>query len=260
MRKSKTKIISILLTITSIISIGANAYAHSGRTDANGGHKDNKNKSGLGSYHYHCGGHPAHLHTNGICPYASNSSSSKTTPSSSSQSSKSTTTTPSSSQSTTSNPTSTTTKTTSTVPTTIGETEIKINENTTNMKEGESQKLTATITPDNATDKNITWKSSDESIATVSTTGEVTAKKQGTVDITATSSNGKTSTIKINIKGTPEADVNIVKTSTTNNNNITNNTTIKESEEDAKPLVGLITLGVLGGGGYWGYKKYHNKS
>ena len=128
------------------------------------------------------------------------------------------------------------------------------------MKEGESQKLTATITPDNATDKNITWKSSDESIATVSTTGEVTAKKQGTVDITATSSNGKTSTIKINIKGTPEADVNIVKTSTTNNNNITNNTTIKESEEDANPLIGLITLGVLGGGGYWGYKKYHNKS
>ena len=44
-------------------------YAHSGRTDANGGHRDNNNKSGLGSYHYHCGGHPAHLHTNGACPY-----------------------------------------------------------------------------------------------------------------------------------------------------------------------------------------------
>lgn len=261
MRKSKTKIISILLTITSIISIGANAYAHSGRTDANGGHKDNKNKSGLGSYHYHCGGHPAHLHTNGVCPYASNSSSSKTTPSSSSQSSKSTTTSSSSSQSKPSNPITTTTKTTSTVPTTIEVTEIKINENTTNMKEGESQKLTATITPDNATDKNIIWKSSDESIATVSTTGEVIAKKQGTVDITATSFNGKTSTIKINIKETPkEEDVNTVKTSTTNNNNITNNTTIKESEENANPLVGLITLGILGGGGYWGYKKYHNKS
>ncbi len=47
------------------------AEAHSGRTDSNGGHRDNKNKSGLGSYHYHCGGHPAHLHTNGICPYDS---------------------------------------------------------------------------------------------------------------------------------------------------------------------------------------------
>ena len=32
------------------------AFAHSGRTDSSGGHKDNKNVSGLGSYHYHCGG------------------------------------------------------------------------------------------------------------------------------------------------------------------------------------------------------------
>lgn len=44
-------------------------FAHSGRTDSSGGHRDNKNKSGLGSYHYHCGGNPAHLHPNGICPY-----------------------------------------------------------------------------------------------------------------------------------------------------------------------------------------------
>lgn len=48
-------------------------FAHSGRTDSNGGHRDNKNKSGLGSYHYHCGGHPAHLHTNGVCPYTNHS-------------------------------------------------------------------------------------------------------------------------------------------------------------------------------------------
>lgn len=73
-------------------------YAHSGRTDANGGHRDNNNKSGLGSYHYHCGGHPAHLHTNGVCPYSSSSSSSNSSTSSSTESS---------------------TKTTSTVPTTI---------------------------------------------------------------------------------------------------------------------------------------------
>lgn len=50
------------------------AQAHPGRTDANGGHRDNKNKSGLGSYHYHCGGNPAHLHPNGKCPYAGGSS------------------------------------------------------------------------------------------------------------------------------------------------------------------------------------------
>ena len=50
------------------------ALAHSGRTDASGGHRDNKNKSGLGSYHYHCGGNPPDLQTGGVCPYAKESS------------------------------------------------------------------------------------------------------------------------------------------------------------------------------------------
>ena len=235
MKKNRKKIISILLIILGIISIEVNAYAHSGRTDSSGGHKDNNNKSGLGSYHYHCGGHPAHLHTNGVCPYSSSSSASKSSTSSSSSSS---------------------TKTTSTVPTAIAVTDIKINENVTNMEEGESKKLTTTITPDNATDKNITWKSSDESIATVSTTGEVTAKKYGTVDITATSANGKTSTIKINIKELPKNENSIIiDTSSTNKNNIAYNT-ITNSNKDSNPLMGFLTLGLLGGGGYLGYKKF----
>jgi hypothetical protein len=45
------------------------SFAHSGRTDGNGGHRDNQNKSGLGSYHYHHGNGP-HLHPNGVCPYS----------------------------------------------------------------------------------------------------------------------------------------------------------------------------------------------
>nr|WP_302598576.1 copper amine oxidase N-terminal domain-containing protein [uncultured Cellulosilyticum sp.] len=52
-----------------VVMLCSNLFAHSGRTDSNGGHKDNKNVSGLGSYHYHCGGYPAHLHDNGVCPY-----------------------------------------------------------------------------------------------------------------------------------------------------------------------------------------------
>lgn len=60
------------------------ALAHSGRTDASGGHRDNKNKSGLGSYHYHCGGNPPHLHTGGVCPYAKKSSTSSSSSSGSS--------------------------------------------------------------------------------------------------------------------------------------------------------------------------------
>lgn len=250
MRKNKVKKISILLIALSIISIGVNTYAHSGRTDSSGGHKDNKNKSGLGSYHYHCGGHPAHLHTNGVCPYSSNSSSSKNSTYSSSSSKSSSSTSSSASSS------SSSTKATSTVPTTIVATDIKINENVISMKEGESRKLTATITPDNATDKNITWKSSNESIATISTSGEIIAKKSGIVDITATSSNGKTSTIKINIKEEQKVENNTI-TNTTSpiSSNISNNEETNNQPNNSNFLGGAITLGLMGGGGYLGYRK-----
>lgn len=63
------------------------AYAHSGGTDANGGHHDYKNKSGLGPYHYHHGMGP-HLHPNGVCPYAVTSSGSSSSSSNTSSSSK----------------------------------------------------------------------------------------------------------------------------------------------------------------------------
>lgn len=69
-------IISLLLTTTAPLpQLSITSEAHSGRTDSHGGHKDNKNKSDLGSYHYHCGGHPAHLHENGVCPYAATTTS-----------------------------------------------------------------------------------------------------------------------------------------------------------------------------------------
>lgn len=73
--KGVVRFISICVFLILIIMCNI-TFAHSGRTDSNGGHRDNKNKSGLGSYHYHCGGHPAHLHTNGVCPYSNNSATS----------------------------------------------------------------------------------------------------------------------------------------------------------------------------------------
>lgn len=243
MRKNKKKIISIILIILSVIFIEANTYAHSGRTDSNGGHKDNKNKSGLGSYHYHCGGHPAHLHTNGVCPYSSSSSSNKSSSSSNKKSQTKSTTT---------------TKTqTTTVPANVAVTGIQINENIKSLEVGENKLLTATITPSNATDKNITWKSSDESIATISSSGEVVAKKAGTVDITATSSNGKTSTVKINVKNVQKSEnVSVIKTSTSVANDIVTNSSTSKSEENSNPVGGVLALGLLGGGGYWEYKKF----
>ena len=55
---------------------------------------------------------------------------------------------------------------------------------------GESKAVTATVKPDDATNKELTWKSSDESIATVDNTGKVTGKKIGTATITATARDG----------------------------------------------------------------------
>ena len=60
--------------------------------------------------------------------------------------------------------------------------------------------LTATITPANATDKTITWSSSDEDVATV-TDGEVKALKAGTAAITATAGE-KTATSVVTVSGT----------------------------------------------------------
>lgn len=64
----------LVLLVIAFSCIFSTSYAHSGRTDSSGGHKDNKNKSGLGYYHYHHG-YSAHLHKNGVCPYDSKLSS-----------------------------------------------------------------------------------------------------------------------------------------------------------------------------------------
>ena len=55
---------------------------------------------------------------------------------------------------------------------------------------GESKAITATVKPDDATNKELTWKSSDETVATVDATGKVTGKKIGTATITATAQDG----------------------------------------------------------------------
>ena len=60
---------------------------------------------------------------------------------------------------------------------------------------GQNKTLTATVLPNDATNKSVTWSSSNPAIATVDTqTGEVTGVSQGTVQITATTINGISAT------------------------------------------------------------------
>lgn len=68
---------------------------------------------------------------------------------------------------------------------TISVTGVKLNKRNTEIIKGESETLVATVSPENATDKTVTWSSKDESIATVDQNGKVTAIKGGETTIYA---------------------------------------------------------------------------
>lgn len=68
---------------------------------------------------------------------------------------------------------------------------ISLNKQELDLRYRESQNLTVTFNPVNATIKNVTWSSSDVSVATVSANGKVTARGSGTAIITATSEDGE---------------------------------------------------------------------
>ena len=72
------------------------------------------------------------------------------------------------------------------------------------LKSGASVQLTATIKPDNATDRKVTWTSSDSSVANVMGTGVVTAgSKAGTATIKATAG-GKSASVQVTVTGVPK--------------------------------------------------------
>jgi uncharacterized protein YjdB len=85
--------------------------------------------------------------------------------------------------------------------TTVDVEKVSLNKSATTLTEGESETLTATITPSNATgDKTVKWSSSNAEVAAVDSNGKVTAKKAGTAVITATSSNRKTASCTVTVK------------------------------------------------------------
>ena len=77
---------------------------------------------------------------------------------------------------------------------------VALSPSTLNLKEDETGTLTATVEPSNATNKNVTWESSNTSVATVDATGEVTAIGAGTATITVTTEDGnKTATCAVTV-------------------------------------------------------------
>ncbi len=72
----------------------------------------------------------------------------------------------------------------------VSVTGVTVNPTTTTVLVANTQQLTATVVPTNATNQNVTWTSSDNSIATVGTNGLITGVSAGTATITATTDDG----------------------------------------------------------------------
>lgn len=93
-------------------------------------------------------------------------------------------------------------KVTVNIPAPVKVTSVRLNKTSATLTaKGQTAALTAFVTPSNATNKTVTWKSSNTGVATVTSTGKVTAVANGTATITATAADGsgKSATCKITV-------------------------------------------------------------
>ena len=80
-------------------------------------------------------------------------------------------------------------------------TKVALNKTGATLPTNATLSLSATVSPSNATNKSLTWKSSNTSVATVSSSGVVTTLRKGTATITATAKDGsgKSASCKITV-------------------------------------------------------------
>ena len=84
---------------------------------------------------------------------------------------------------------------------TVSVTEVTMDKTELTLTEGETETLTATVRPDNADNRKVTWSSDKTEIATVDGAGKVTAVKAGEATVTVTTEDGgKTASCKVTVK------------------------------------------------------------
>jgi len=76
---------------------------------------------------------------------------------------------------------------------------ITLNSSTLALKKGNTGQLTATVTPNDADNKSVTWTSSNTNVATVDSSGKVTAVASGSATITATNASGQNATCAVTV-------------------------------------------------------------
>ena len=83
----------------------------------------------------------------------------------------------------------------------VNVTEVTLDKTELTLTEGETETLTATVKPDNADNRKVTWISDKTDVATVDGAGKVTAVKAGEAVVTVTTEDGgKTATCKVTVK------------------------------------------------------------
>ena len=83
----------------------------------------------------------------------------------------------------------------------VGVTEVTLDKTELTLTEGETETLTATVRPDNADNRKVTWSSDKTEVATVGGDGRVTAVKAGEATVTVTTEDGgKTASCKVTVK------------------------------------------------------------
>ena len=86
---------------------------------------------------------------------------------------------------------------------------VTLNKNVLSLMEGETETLTATVLPENASNKSVTWSSDNPAVATVEN-GKVTAVKEGQATITVTTEDGgKTATCTVTVNKPAPAEYTI---------------------------------------------------
>ena len=91
-------------------------------------------------------------------------------------------------------------------------TEVRLNKDKMTLEKGTRETLTATIFPDDATNKSVVWTSSNKNVAIVNANGRVTGLSAGTATITVTTVNaGETATCEVTVTEQPVVEVTGVK-------------------------------------------------
>ncbi|WP_426451216.1 Ig-like domain-containing protein (plasmid) [Staphylococcus xylosus] len=118
----------------------------------------------------------------------------------------------------------------------INVTGVSLNKTSTSLEVGATETLSATVAPSTATDKTVTFASSDAEVATVDNTGKVTAVKEGNADITVTTKDGsKTAkcTLTVTAKQIPVTGVTLDKSTLSLEEGATGNLVATISPENA---------------------------